>query len=185
VFPKGDHLSIGVLSTASTIRHLKPYFDLFIKIKRLYAHAQVASLRAYLIPQGPDKSNIFADRGVILVGDAAGFADPVTGEGIFFAIREAQIASKVILDCLTLSYEHINEYNNLIKEEFMREMILAKRLAYILYKFPRFSYTIFRPRGRIVGQYYLDIVSGTMSYSELYYKMLNPASIMTFAFGRL
>lgn len=184
VFPKGDHLSIGVLSTASTIRHLKPYFEHFIKMKRLDAHAQVASLRTHLIPQGPDKSNIFADRGVILVGDAAGFADPVTGEGIFFAVREAQIASKVILDCLTLSYEHINEYNDLLKNEFMREMILAKRLAYILYKFPRFSYTILRLRGRIVGQYYLDIVFGTMSYSELYYKMLSPASIMTFAFGR-
>ena len=126
---------------------------------------------------------IFADQRVVLVGDAAGFADPVTGEGIFFAIRGAQIASKVILDGLTLGYAHIEAYNDLLKKEFMREMILAKRLAYILYKFPRFSYTILRLRGRILGQYYWDVVSGTRTYSELYYKMFNPASILTFAFG--
>ncbi len=184
VFPKSDHLSIGVLSTASTISHLKPYFTLYMKVKGLDAHAQVRSLRTYLIPHGPDKINIFADQRVILVGDAAGFADPMTGEGIFFAIREAHIASKVILDGLTLSYSHIKKYNDLLKKEFMREMISAKRLAYILYKFPRFSHTILRLRGRILGQCYLDIVSGTMSYSDLYYKMFSPASILTFALGK-
>lgn len=184
VFPKGDHLSIGVLSTASTIRYLKPYFGLYIKMKSLDVHTHVSSLRTYLIPHGPDNKDIFADQRVMLVGDAAGFADPVTGEGIFFALRGAQIASEVILDSLMFSYGHIKKYNDLLKKEFMRETILAKRLAYILYQFPRFSYTILRLRGRILGQYYLDIVSGTRSYSELYFKMFSPSSIMTFAFGR-
>ncbi len=183
VFPKGDHLSIGLLSSASSTRYLKPYFGFYMRMKRLDAHAEVVSLRTHLIPHGPDTINIFADQRVVLVGDAAGFSDPVTGEGIFFAIRGAQIASKVILDGLTLGHAHIEAYNDLLKKEFMREMILAKRLAYILYKFPRFSYAILRLRGRILGQYYLDVVSGTRSYSELYYKMFNPASILTFAFG--
>ena len=184
VFPKGDHLSVGVLSTAKTTRYLKPYFKLYLKMKHLDTHTHIKTLRTYLIPQGPDNNEIFADQRVMLVGDAAGFADPVTGEGIFFALRGAQIASKVIWEGFAISFEHIKKYNDLIKKEFMRETILANRLAYILYKNPRFSYTILRLRGSTLGQYYLDIVSGTRSYRELYLKMFNPSSLLTLALGK-
>ncbi len=33
--------------------------------------------------------------GVLLVGDAAGFYDPFTGEGIFSALRGAELAAEV------------------------------------------------------------------------------------------
>jgi flavin-dependent dehydrogenase len=34
-------------------------------------------------------------RGVLLVGDAAGFYDPFTGEGIFTALRSAELAAEL------------------------------------------------------------------------------------------
>jgi len=184
VFPKSDHLSIGVVSTSSRIKHLKLYFSSYMKMKRLDAYAEVRSLRTHLIPFGPDKTNIFADQRGLLVGDAAGFADPVTGEGIFFTIREAQIASKAILDGLTLGPEYVEEYNDLLKKEFMDELTCAKRLSYMLYKFPYISHMVLKSRGRILGQYYLDIVSGRMSYGGLYNNMFGLSSILRFVFDR-
>ena len=172
VFPKRDHLSIGLLSTSRKIKHLRSHFSSYMKIKGLDKCAEVRSLRTHLIPSGPDKRDIFADQKGILVGDAAGFADPITGEGIFFAVRGAQIASKAILEGLTLGHEHIEKYNDLLKKEFVDELTYAKRLRFILYKFPFVSHTILTSRGSILGQYYLDIVSGRMSYSELYRRCL-------------
>jgi flavin-dependent dehydrogenase len=36
------------------------------------------------------------DAGVVLVGDAAGFLDPFTGEGVYAALRSAEVAAHVI-----------------------------------------------------------------------------------------
>ena len=184
VFPKSDHLSIGVLSTSSRIKDLKPRFSSYMKTKRLDECAEVRSLRTHLIPFGPDKTDIFADQRGMLVGDAAGFADPITGEGIFFALKEAQIASKAILDGLTLGHEYIEKYNDLLKKEFMDELSCGRKLSYILYKFPCVGHSILKSRGRILGEYYLDIVSGRRSYRELYNNMFRPSSILKFMFDR-
>ena len=40
-----------------------------------------------------------ARHGVLLVGDAAGFVDPLTGEGIYYAHQRAEVASRAILAC--------------------------------------------------------------------------------------
>jgi flavin-dependent dehydrogenase len=39
-------------------------------------------------------------RGALLVGDAAGFYDPFTGEGVTLALRTAEIAARAIEECL-------------------------------------------------------------------------------------
>jgi flavin-dependent dehydrogenase len=36
------------------------------------------------------------DDGIVLVGDAAGFLDPFTGEGVYAALRSAEVAAEVV-----------------------------------------------------------------------------------------
>jgi flavin-dependent dehydrogenase len=38
--------------------------------------------------------------GLLLAGDAAGFIDPMTGDGLRFAIRGAELAATVVLETL-------------------------------------------------------------------------------------
>jgi flavin-dependent dehydrogenase len=45
------------------------------------------------------------DAGWALLGDAAGFADPVTGEGIYYALRSAELFSRAYLEGQPLDYE--------------------------------------------------------------------------------
>ncbi|HKP72255.1 MAG TPA: hypothetical protein VJT82_04910, partial [Pyrinomonadaceae bacterium] len=40
-----------------------------------------------------------------LLGDAAGFADPVTGEGIFYALRSAELFAEAFLEGRVEAYE--------------------------------------------------------------------------------
>ncbi|MBW8894785.1 MAG: hypothetical protein JF613_01175 [Acidobacteria bacterium] len=39
-------------------------------------------------------------RGLLLAGDAAGFVDPITGDGVRFALRGAELAAGEALDAL-------------------------------------------------------------------------------------
>ena len=124
------------------------------------------------MPYGSGKGNVWADSKGLLVGDAAGFADPITGEGIYYAIREAQLAFQAIMGALGSDYGHLASYNEMLRGEFMKEMICAKQLAHVLYKFPKFSYRILKSYGEGLGQYHVDVISGKKTYQEFRRKML-------------
>ena len=57
-----------------------------------------------------------------LLGDAAGFADPVTGEGIYYALRSAELFSKAYLSHQPSLYE------KLWREDFGRELKRAAEM---------------------------------------------------------
>jgi menaquinone-9 beta-reductase len=63
-----------------------------------------ARLVAPVQAMGPLAFRVSAPRegGVLLVGDAAGFYDPFTGEGIFTALRGAEIAAQVVVDAIRI-----------------------------------------------------------------------------------
>jgi flavin-dependent dehydrogenase len=46
-----------------------------------------------------------AGEGWALLGDAAGFADPVTGEGIYYALRSAELFAEAYMEGRPLDYE--------------------------------------------------------------------------------
>lgn len=59
--------------------------------------------------------------GVLLVGDAGGFYDPFTGQGVYRALRGAQLAAPVILDALAendLSRARLLPYEQARRREF-------------------------------------------------------------------
>jgi len=57
-----------------------------------------------------------------LLGDAAGFADPVTGEGIYYALRSAELFAEAYLAGLPLDYE------KLWRQDFGRELQRASQM---------------------------------------------------------
>ncbi|HEV8674052.1 MAG TPA: FAD-dependent oxidoreductase [Methylomirabilota bacterium] len=90
-----------VVPAAEATRHrgdLAGYFDRTVAAlphlsDRLRASCRVSPVRAL----GPLAYRVAAPRhaGVLLVGDALGFLDPFTGEGIFTALRSAELAAEV------------------------------------------------------------------------------------------
>jgi geranylgeranyl reductase family protein len=178
VFPKRDHLSVGVLSTAGKARGLKGHFEAYLARKGLDSGAEIRSFRGHLIPLGPQRETVFAVQEGLLVGDAAGLADPITGEGIYHALRQAQIASGVIARSLTGGGGEMLAYNGLLKEEFVADMRYARRLARFLYDFPRLSHPLVRANSRRVAGYHIDIINGTRTYRELFFKALKPENLL-------
>lgn len=74
--------------------------------------------------------------GLVLVGDASGFIDPFTGEGIYLSLRSAEIASEVIDLCLKrkdFSREALAVYEQKRKKEFNKKFLLSKIFQRLIY----------------------------------------------------
>jgi len=54
---------------------------------------ELAAVQGHSIPLGGLRRNVASGR-ILLVGDAAGFADPFQGEGISHAIRSGKLAAQ-------------------------------------------------------------------------------------------
>jgi flavin-dependent dehydrogenase len=179
VFPKRDHLSIGMLSVSKQARDIKRFFKAYLESKAIHAHADIRSLKGHMIPYGPAKSNSYANKNGMLVGDATGFVDPITGEGIYYAFREAQIAAEIISDDVLSINESAEKYNTLLKKELMHDLDCAQKLAYILYKIPVVSHRVLKAHGKSIGENHLEIITGKKSYGELFNEVLSLSGIRT------
>ena len=58
-----------------------------------------------------------------MIGDAAGFVDPVTGEGLYYALRSAELLSNALLANAPESYPA------LVNQDFLPELERAARIA--------------------------------------------------------
>src|SRR6266568_2226557 len=87
-------------STAELRRILEgalPDFGLSLEGARFYAHI-IPSLTAAAL-QMP-----FAGDGWAMIGDAAGFVDAITGEGLYYALRSADLLASALLRDTPESY---------------------------------------------------------------------------------
>jgi flavin-dependent dehydrogenase len=115
LFPKADHINIGVGTFApSSAKHsgapsvtasssrVGSTQDVTRALLLDYAHQKlgVTTLAHITGQQLGMGGHTYTPRGrVLLVGDAAGLVDPLTGEGIHSAIVSGQAAAAAILDC--------------------------------------------------------------------------------------
>jgi geranylgeranyl reductase family protein len=98
VFPKGNHLNIGLYSYADNEKIDRARLLAYVRHRVATADAdciigQYAGFGA--AQHSPPPGRIF------LAGDAGGFVDPLTGEGIYFAIASGQAAAVAIESDLT------------------------------------------------------------------------------------
>lgn len=99
-----------LLETLATFPSLKGRMD----------HATVAR-RTLTVSRLDVRARRIADAGLLLVGDAAGYYDPFTGEGIYGALRGAQLAAEVADPALAsgdLSARTLARYGRLHHEAF-------------------------------------------------------------------
>jgi len=94
IFPKGDHLNVGLYSQEREQRITKT--DLSAYIAHAVGDAEVDQMVGFPLCVGARRPLLTNSR-VFLVGDAAGLAEPLLGEGIHNAIKSGQIAAHAIL----------------------------------------------------------------------------------------
>ena len=103
IFPKGDHVNVGVGGWASEGPHLRE------RLRELCVAygvdpTKVTDLRGHRLPLRRPSTKLARGR-ALLVGDAAGLVDPVSGDGIYEAFVSARLAAEEIVAGTVDSYE--------------------------------------------------------------------------------
>jgi geranylgeranyl reductase family protein len=163
VFPKRRHLSIGVLSVnrhkPGLQAHVRDYMRL-LKIQPL----REPTFHGYVIPVRP-RSRCLAQNRVLLVGDSAGLADPVTLEGISHALISGELAAQALCDASAGRVEVT--YNQLIDQQIRPDLEAAAVLARVLYGPAMSSARFGGAMGRRAVAFVGDVMQGKRRYSEL------------------
>jgi geranylgeranyl reductase family protein len=167
IFPKKEHLSVGLFTTLPEMRDLKRHFTSYLNRKGLSHGYQTESLKGHQIPIGGKKQEILNSRRGILIGDAAGLADPITGEGIYFALRSGQIAAEVIGNVIKNPNLTLDEYTKKVNLEIVDDFRYAGYLSSVLYNLSFLSYNLARKINRI-NDSLVEVVAGQRTYKELF-----------------
>ena len=147
VFPKKDHLSVGVGSPLRQARRLKSSYQAVLKSHGLDDHT-ATRIRSHWLPVRRKGTAIQSGR-CLLLGDAAGLVDPVTGEGIYNAVRSAQMAAPVIESYLKGSSANLQEYEAVVDRQIMPELKAARALARGFAWFPGLVFTAVERNDRL------------------------------------
>lgn len=167
-FPKNDHLSIGVLSMAQRGSDLKQAMARYLDLLGCGPVMQIER-HGFVIPIRPRRGS-FIDKRILLVGDAAGFVDPVTGEGISFAIRSGLLAAQALIDGQLDDESARNAYTGSVTETILPELQIGRVLARLLYNFPRTRSWAFSQLGQRLCEAVTDVMAGKRQYRDLRFK---------------
>lgn len=168
VFPKQQHLSIGVLSMVQRENDLKQAMARYLDLLGCGSVAQIER-HGFVIPIRPRQGPLI-DKRILLVGDVAGFADPVTGEGISFAVRSGLLAAQALID-RQLDEESVrNLYTRSLAATILPEVRRGRVLARLLYNFPRTRSWAFSQLGQRLCEAVTDVMAGKRQYRDLAFK---------------
>jgi flavin-dependent dehydrogenase len=129
-FPRPDHVSVGICGKAAEepMAGLRDRLEAFMR-KHGYA-PDPQRIFSHLLPSLSVESwdgLRLAGQGWALVGDAAGLVDPITGEGIYYAMRSGDLVAEALLE----GFPEL--YPERVGNEFGRSLALGARLARMFY----------------------------------------------------
>jgi geranylgeranyl reductase family protein len=164
IFPKAEHLSVGVGYFMKSGRNndLRARLARYIGSEPSLQNARERFSRGHRIPLGGQFNRYHAPRAV-LVGDAAGVVDPFTAEGIYYAIRSGQIAAEEIANAFQRGTLDLSPYTRRINAEINSDFRYAWLGAQIFYRMPRLMYRVV-VRNVAAQSAAVNIVEGAWSY---------------------
>jgi flavin-dependent dehydrogenase len=169
VFPKRNGVSVGIGGSLAQIKNPRQVFDDFCKTVSVVKGIQIkdSEVGAHLEPAGGFIRRVVADR-TLLVGDAAGFADPFTGEGIYYAIKSGQLAADTAKEALKRSKFDAGffskNYARNCNKEFGKDLKVALQITKLLQNHVD---TFFMGLEQSSGASITNLSTGTTTYSAL------------------
>ncbi len=177
VFAKKDHLSVGIVTLDKRFDGWKRRFYEYLGTKKLTGFSRIRPLKGGRIPFSPSPGNILANGKGLAAGDAAGFADPITGEGIYYALKSAKIASRTIVESLESGFDVMNRYTERINLSLAQDLKWAGRMSQVLYAAPFITKAILKGFGKTMAENELKVILARQSYTDIKRKFFSPFHI--------
>lgn len=165
-FPKKNHLSVGVgcfMKNSKKI-NLKAYYQDYLKIIGIDTVLEEQA-HGFIIPISP-RTDGFVKGNVFLIGDAAGFADPVTAEGISNAILSGVLVAEAIAESNVNVALAAQIYQQKLDEKLVPELQTGVTLAKIFYENKNLRNLLLKGFGQQLSETMTDIFMGERSYPK-------------------
>jgi menaquinone-9 beta-reductase len=164
VFPKKRSLTVGV----GGIKKYNPDIKNTLSdlLKHRFGEKPKCQIKAHYLPFGRYLSTP-GSKNILLVGDAAGLVEPITGEGIAFAMESGKLAAESVIKAAnnnkpdSACIEYKIKYNRLTKilrqANFIKYLFFSKPAAPLFHNIMKNNFAILR---------FIDIMAGDMNYKE-------------------
>lgn len=174
VFPRTDHVSAGVagkmgeISTAELRRVLEQWLEengFRLDGARFYSHI-LPSFRLHTF----EALEACGD-GWAMIGDSAGLVDPITGEGLYYALRSAELCAQALLA------DKPEDYRVRLQDEVLGELKLAARVSKRFYSGQIFGDSVLEKIVSLTAQsksfrdLMSDLFAGIQGYRDLRARM--------------
>ncbi len=175
VFPRPDHLSAGIAakmaetSTAELRRQLERWLsenDFSLDGARFYSHI-LPAFRAQTL----DEMEVCGE-GWAMIGDSAGLVDPITGEGLYYALRSAELCAEALLA------EEPTQYRERLEAEILPDLKLAARVSRRFYTGHVFGESVLErmvaltQQSESIRNLMSDLFAGIQGYRDLRSRLL-------------
>jgi geranylgeranyl reductase family protein len=144
VFPKGDHANIGVGGWQSEGPKLKQHLRRACEAHGLTVES-LSELRGHRLPLRRPGTQIAAER-CLLVGDAAGLIDPVSGDGMYECFVSSRLAAAAIFDLLAGRASGLAAYEAAVEAELSPLHRASWKLKRALDRWPWATWQVARTR---------------------------------------
>lgn len=167
-FPREDGTcAVGVGCGSEKDIGLRPLLQRFIdKTPELHS-GEPGDLRGGMIPKFTGPRPYYAERGAYVVGDAAGLVDPLTGEGIHWALLSGRLAAEAILSGGEAEYEAALQ--RVVLPELMYALRFARRFRFFPTWVRALAMTV--PAFRRYAEHFVNLLTGRTTYREMYAKL--------------
>lgn len=130
-FPRTDHLSVGICATMAkyTTSKLRQLLDDFVCKEKIGTEG--ARFYSHVLPSpefGTLRHRKIVAPNWALAGDAAACVDPITGEGLFYALRSGDLLAQAIMQGQPESYPAQ------LRAEFIADLEIATRLVRLVFR---------------------------------------------------
>ena len=142
VFPKGDHVNVGVGGWESEGPRLREHLERAC-LEYGLPSSQLAGLRGYRLPMRRPGDTASQGR-VLLVGDAAGLVDPLSGDGIYEALVSARLAAESTLELLQGGARDLSGYGPKLDAALARTLAASWKAKLAIERAPRLVFGVAR-----------------------------------------
>ncbi len=198
VFPRCGHLSVGICGKGEPAQKLRLRLERYMEEKGI--PAKDSTFYSHVLPsldRSGWRNNRVGGEGWLAAGDAGGLVDPITGEGLYYAMRSGDLASQMVLNDSHAPAEKAQVYWSLLRRDFAADLEfgagLAKRLflGRLLFNTVPARMIQFIRRSPRFCDLMQDLFAGTQPYLGLKSRILKnvnssmPEAVMNFFLQKL
>ncbi len=162
VFPHEGYFAVGVGGLASHLSRPRQTMERFLQ------HCGFTGghdLQRHLVPAGGVRRRVQSSR-VLLAGDAAGFVDPLCGEGIPYAVRSGQLAAECVHELLHgRRPKEVVSYTARCQQAFGSHLRQALYASNVLHRWPNVFLRLLSSSEAAVHRY-LGVLRGESTYLQ-------------------